>query len=95
MAVTLDRSVFSKLSGSSKILGVSLVIGYIVVLISSNGEKSFALNNLALVAGKTFPFGCWNVVTSAFVEDSLPSVRPYNCIHWYRTYLLTSVVFYS
>lgn len=74
MTVTLDRSFFSKLSGGSKILGLSLVVGYIVVALSRNGEKSLVLNNLALVAGKTFPFGCWNVFTSAFVEDSLPSL---------------------
>ena len=84
MAVTLDRSVFLKLSGSSKILGLALVIGYVVVLVSKYGGKSLDLNNFALVAGKTFPFRCWNVVTSAFVEDSLPSVRHYRYTDLYR-----------
>lgn len=80
MAVAIDRSVFSKLSASSKILGSVLLLGYIVVLVSQSGGNDLVLNNLALVAGKTLPFGCWNVVTSAFVDNSPTSVRPLTCI---------------
>lgn len=75
MAVAPVRSFLSKVSGSSKILGLVLIVGYIVVLFSKNDGESFVLKHLALVAGKTLPFGCWNVVTSAFVEDSVASVR--------------------
>lgn len=79
MAVALDRAVFSKLSASSKILGSILLLGYIVIPVSKSRGNDLVLNNLALVAGKTLPFGCWNVVTSAFVENSATSVRPLTC----------------
>lgn len=82
MAVVLDRSFFSNLSKSSKILGVVLILGYLTVgLGPKDGTVSFALNTLALVAGKTLPFRCWNVVTSAFVENSAASVRSLIEVH--------------
>jgi hypothetical protein len=70
---------FQNLSVLSRVLGAVLLLGYTIAgsgIFIKKGENNVILESLALVSGKTLPFGCWNVVTSAFVEDSFSSVRP-------------------
>ena len=77
--LTSARVSFQNLSVLSRVLGAVLLLGYIIAgsgAFSKKGDNNVILESLALVSGRTLPFGCWNVVTSAFVEDSFSSVRP-------------------